>query len=575
MSSRFPSLFQRLAKAESFESAAEAALCASIEIARAAVEASTFAGRARVLRAMVHHRPDDGYRRLVVVEVSAQGETAHPKVGESEHLPSATAWRWVRTNDSSVAIDLTLGKVTLASGASSREAKGAGSFNAQASAARLLARDATHLFVVPLRAPLGRIEGMLVIEASARSAIGDPFVWDGCKDELETVAGLAAQYLSRLPIMEAGATATDEFLPVIGSSMQGVVEMLRVFARQEETVLLSGPTGAGKSRLARWCHERSAQRGSPFETLELSAIPEDLQLAQLFGWKRGAFTSAVKDNPGHITRADGGTLFIDEIDKLSLASQAGLLRVLEEKRYRQIGDSEGDRIAQVRFIIGTNADLGRLAEEGKFRTDLYYRINVLPVRIPALRERSDEIGDWARFMLRRRHGSAGGEATITPDAIKLLAAHDWPGNLRQLDNIVRRAYALSQIDQEAEGVVVLRAEHVERALRYEGSVPLAGLLEHMKRVAEMFVSEAENRFSAETPLDLDLCDAFKGLVLDAAAARWPDDKDAVKKAFILLGKEPVVKSRNHWAHHEREMKVVEKLRAALDVAPLTPPKPSV
>src|SRR5262249_5349857 len=151
-------------------------------------------------------------------------------------------------------------------------------------------------------------------------------------------------------------------LPVIGASMQGVIEMLRVFARQEETVLLSGPTGAGKSRLARWCHSRSPVSGQVFETIDLATVPEELQMAELFGWKNGAFTGEAKDTPGCIARAENGTLFIDEVDKLSLKAQAGLLRVLEDKRYRPLGEGAGDRTASVRFIVGTNADLHALSQ---------------------------------------------------------------------------------------------------------------------------------------------------------------------------------------------------------------------
>ncbi|MEZ4311202.1 MAG: sigma 54-interacting transcriptional regulator [Polyangiaceae bacterium] len=518
---------------------------------------------------MVHHRPDDGFQRLVTIELAPDGTAASTTVGDSGQLPSSTAWRWIRTHRRGATIDLSRCEVTLTSGAAARGPAAIDSFDHEGETLQLLARGVTHLFVVPICAPLQRIDGMLAIEVNARRADGEPFVWAECQDALQAVAGLASPYLSHLPQSNRPLPLADPFLPVVGHSMQNMIGMLRVFAHQEETVLLSGPTGAGKSRLARWCHERSARAGHPFETICLAAVPEDLQQGELFGWKKGAFTSAVKDNPGCLAGAENGTIFIDEIDKLSLKAQASLLRVLEERRYRPLGEASGDRTANVRFIVGTNANLLDLVQEGKFRSDLYYRINVLPVRVPALRERSDEIGDWAEFMLARRHAASelGREATITTDAIKALTGYEWPGNLRQLDNIVRRAYALAQIDQGPGGDIVLTAKHVHRALAYEGGPPPDRLLQQLTRTAEAFVSEVEKRSSCENKLDIDLCDAFKGLVLKAAVERWPDDREAVKKALVLLGKESIVRSRNHWAWHEREMKLVEALHQALEQSP--------
>jgi transcriptional regulator with GAF, ATPase, and Fis domain len=359
---------------------------------------------------------------------------------------------------------------------------------------------------------------------------------------LETVAAIAGPYLVTLPAAPGEATPPDEFLPVIGASMAGVVEMLRVFAQQDETILLSGPTGVGKSRLARWCHERSPRRGQRFETLDLATVPDDLQMAELFGWKKGAFTGALKDTPGCIARAEGGTLFIDEIDKLSLKTQAGLLRVLEERCYRPLGDDRGERRADVRFVIGTNANLQALVREGRFRADLYFRINVLPVRVPPLRERQDEITQWASYMLNQRRKN--GRAELRADAEEVLRQHAWPGNLRQLENIVRRAYALSLI------------EHGEARGDPGKTVP-----ELFQLTAVAFVAEAERRQRVGETLEFDLTDALRGFVLAVAAERL----GSKEKAFRLAGKEKMIADRNHQKAWKREMDRVSALYRAFDV----------
>jgi DNA-binding NtrC family response regulator len=359
--------------------------------------------------------------------------------------------------------------------------------------------------------------------------------------------------------------------------MRSLIDMLRVFAQQEETILLSGPTGAGKSRLARFCHACSPRAQGAFETLDLTTVPEDLQMAELFGWRKGAFTGAVRDNVGCLGRAEGGTLFIDEIDKLSLKAQSGLLRVLEERTYRSLGESSGERQAQVRFIVGTNANLSALVRSGLFREDLFFRIQVLPVRVPPLSERRDEIVAWAEHMLDRRHRETGrgGTAALSPEAQRLLSAQPWPGNLRQLDNIVRRAYALLLVDhsglgdtrgtgaRDTAGSVVLDAGHVERALSFEGSdQPPRSLIDLMQAAAQAFVAEAERR-RGTAPLDADLAEALAGFVYGVAAQKL----GTVEDAFRLLGKDTLVQHRNHTKTLRRELQRVAHLYEVLGAGP--------
>lgn len=579
-------IIENLAQAESFEDAAEATLGTAAEIVRQAILSSTYAKNARVLRVVLHHRPDDGYRRLSSVDISEDGTRSPVKLGDSAAIASASAWQWARGHESAAAIDLLTGTVVLSSGGrTSSGSKGRISI-------KPIQRDATHLFVAPIRAPGHRMDGMLAVEAHCPPASGTPFVWDACRDSLLLLAAIAAPYLVRLPITRIERVAPNERLPVIGQSMFSTVEMLRAFAKRDEALLLVGPRGAGKVSLARFCHSGSSTKSGPFEAIRLADIPDEAQLAELFGTRKqpysgqalpgsngashsfgggagpGNGTASPKEITGCIQRADKGTLFIDECERLTPAAQSALLRFLEERRYRVGGDGE-ERSATVRVMFGTSSDLKKLVDDGKLRADLFYRMDVLPLRIAPLRERPDEIVEWAEYLLRRRHVAAGftSEVTLTQDAASRVVKHDWPGNLRQLEGVIRRAYALAQLEGSASEGVALRAEHIERALQYEGKDSPRTLLDSLGIAAEAFVAEAERRTENGARLDMDLADSFKGLVIEAAKRRWgPEDKDAVKKAFLLLGKEATVKSRNHWATYERELDKVHELRRVLTAA---------
>jgi len=562
MADDIAALLTSLRAARTFEDACAATLRPMLAVAAEALAHSPFGARGRILRGLVHLRPDGGYRQLVVLERRAdkkQGGDGWTIHHNPDLLPSATAWRFVAGERCSVSIDVALGKVEPnRAGSQAVFEKPPAPFGSEESIQRMLGRDATHVLVVPLCAPGGAVDGMISLEASCQAAVGQEFVWRSVDEKLQLLAEVALPHLSRLPVGAAASARVDEFLPVVGKSTAGLIEMLGVFARQEETILIGGPTGAGKSRLARWCHEQSQRRGKRFEVLDLVTIPEELQAGELFGWRKGAFTGAVKENAGCLERAEGGTLFIDEIDKLSLKAQAGLLGVLEERRYRPLGEGVGDRRADVRFMVGANADLQAAVRAGTFREDLFYRINVLPVKLPPLGERRDEIGGWARYMLERRHREAGadGPATIDADVEPLLTARDWPGNLRQLDNIVRRAYTLALLEAGgAPSTVALGRRHVERALQYESSAaPSRSLVDLMAVAADAFVTAAEKK-----GLDLDLADAFRGFVLGCAVER-AGDRDA---AFRLVGKEQLVKNRNHHKALKRELERVAELARAV------------
>jgi two-component system, NtrC family, response regulator AtoC len=226
--------------------------------------------------------------------------------------------------------------------------------------------------------------------------------------------------------------------------MMTFFELLRTVAATPSTVMITGETGTGKELAARAIHDASPRQSQRFVALNCSAIPETLLEAELFGHVRGAFTGAVANRQGRIEQAHRGTLFLDEVGTMSAALQSKLLRVLQAREFERVGDSQTIRV-DVRVIAATNSDLKRMVEEGTFREDLFYRLNVIPVRLPALRERRADIPLLAQHFLDRfaAQNPARGRVTLEQDAQQILMAFDWPGNVRQLENLIERSYALS------------------------------------------------------------------------------------------------------------------------------------
>ena len=566
---RAAALARRMRRAGSFPAGATAALTTMMEVVEDAIAAGPWR-EARVLRGMVHLRPGGDYRGLVVCERAS--DTGAASAAGSAVLPSATAWTLVASTRGAVAVDVLGARITpLAAPERAPDRGGPGLMVSGDTIHRLNQRSATHLLAVPMIRPGGALVGMISLEVNCMTAAGADGFWDAVAPTLQTLADLATPALVALPQAETGVRRHDPLLPVVGSAMAPLIGLLQVFAAQPETLLITGPTGVGKSRLARWCHDQSARSKGPFQVVDLLTVPEDMQMAELFGWRKGAFTGALNSQPGCVARADGGTLFIDEIDKLSLKAQSGLLQLLEMRSYRVLGDPGQEQKANVRFIVGTNADLATAVAEGRFREDLYYRINVLPVRLLPLNERADEVPAWASFFTERRHQEAGGagQATLSADAGLALAAFPWPGNLRQLDNVVRRAYAVALVEQVSQGgPPTIQLRHVERALSFEAGgagESGGGLLVSMLRAARLFVDEALARKKAGGLLDLEHTEAFRGLVLADAMTR----KEDMKEVFYLFGRDRLVESRNHLQAFRRELKRVEELAETVE-EPLDP-----
>ena len=217
------------------------------------------------------------------------------------------------------------------------------------------------------------------------------------------------------------------------------IEQVPRFARAEAPVLITGETGTGKELCARAIHHLGRRRSCPFIAADCAALPEQLFENEVFGHVRGAFTDAHRDHKGLIAMAEGGTLFLDEVDSLSLAAQAKLLRFLQERTFRALGSDRFDQ-ADVRVIAATNRDLEACVREKQFRADLYFRLNVLRLHLPPLRERGRDVELLAQNILRDCRTSADtSPKSFSPAAMRMLSLHDWPGNVRELSNVVQRA----------------------------------------------------------------------------------------------------------------------------------------
>jgi two-component system response regulator AtoC len=228
-----------------------------------------------------------------------------------------------------------------------------------------------------------------------------------------------------------------------GPSMQKLKTTIKVVAPTRTTVLIQGESGTGKELVARAIHEASPRRTKRFVAINCAAIPATLLESELFGHVRGAFTDAVRDKPGLFEDADGGTLFLDEVGELPIPLQAKLLRALQESEIRRVGDSASIKV-DVRLIAATLRDLTAEVAAGRFREDLYYRLNVLPVAVPALRERTEDIPQLVGFFVARHAARHHRNVEVSDAAVEALAQQPWPGNVRELENVIERALVLSE-----------------------------------------------------------------------------------------------------------------------------------
>ena len=256
---------------------------------------------------------------------------------------------------------------------------------------------------------------------------------------------------------------------IVGQSdpMRKIFELIQTIAPQSSRVLITGESGTGKELVARAIHENSSRSSEPFITINCGAFPETLLESELFGYRKGAFTGANENREGLFQAAHGGTLFMDEIGNMTLAMQVKLYRVLQEGKVRPLGSTEESDV-DVRVCAATNKNLEREIAEGRFREDLYYRLSVIPIHLPPLRERREDIPLLARHFLDRfRKAMEKPVEGIAPEALRLLEAYDWPGNVRELENTLERAVAL-------ETEKLISVEVLADKIRSHSQVQLAG-----------------------------------------------------------------------------------------------------
>lgn len=311
---------------------------------------------------------------------------------------------------------------------------------------------------VPLMGPHSRPIGVLAAQPMARQEERLP----ACTRFLETVANLVAQTI-RLMILPTSAAQPQQQSPrvertractpsrgfglenMVGKSpaMRQIMDIIRQVSRWDTTVLVRGESGTGKELIANAIHHNSPRATAAFVKFNCAALPGNLLESELFGHEKGAFTGAVRQRKGRFELADGGTLFLDEIGESSASFQAKLLRILQEGEMERVGGDETLRV-NVRIIAATNRHLEEEVRLGHFREDLYYRLNVMPIALPPLRERQEDIAELAHFLVRKIAHSQGRTLRISDGAIRLLMEYSWPGNVRELENCLERSAVMSE-----------------------------------------------------------------------------------------------------------------------------------
>jgi DNA-binding NtrC family response regulator len=330
-----------------------------------------------------------------------------------------------------------------------------------------LRRQNAQIPVVVMTA-FGSVENAVeAMKAGAADYLPKPFSMDHLVAVVEKALEVRALRAENRTLRERlGERYQTENLVARSRPMQEIMDTVMRIGPTRATVLLCGESGVGKDMIARVLHHHSPRRDRPFVKINCTAIPENLMESELFGYEKGAFTGAASAKPGKFEQADTGTVFLDEIGDVPAPIQVKLLRVLQEREFERLGSNK-TRQVDVRVIAATNADLRRALEEGRFREDLYYRLNVMPINIPPLRERREDIPVLAeRFLARSAADSGSLVEDFSDEAMEVLRNYDWPGNVRQLENVIERSVLLAS-GRRLEAAEI-RLDTVPRNRNHEG-----------------------------------------------------------------------------------------------------------
>jgi len=294
-----------------------------------------------------------------------------------------------------------------------------------------------------------------------------------------------------------GQRARGKLSNIIGQSerMQAVFQMIETVAEVQSTVLIMGESGTGKELVARAIHDLSARAQKPFVSVNCGAFTDTLLESELFGYVKGSFTGATANRKGLFEAADQGTIFLDEIGEMSPAMQVKLLRVLQERKVRPVGAHEELQVNS-RVIAATNRDLAALVKEGTFREDLFYRVSVIPIELPSLRERGADIAELAEHFVRKYSTQTSSAISISDGAMRLLEAYSWPGNVRELEHTIERAVALEKTDTiQPERLPAQVTNYNEARINSELELPTDGLhlTAHLDQLEKTYVLEALRR----------------------------------------------------------------------------------